>query len=308
MSKKTIALVGDSQTDTQYGNGVEAWNTWGPTLSHILNLEGFSYRSRVFGVGGQTTTQGLARFGMVLRYDTPDAFGLAMAINDPPNSVTDATSVNNIRTMILAAKHGVRGDVNAQVVAVAGQANLPVQAEQGTRYVVQADTSTTGGAAALLPMHAATITGSVAAGAPTVWEVRDRRGGEAGWGRVAVSATTPTKVKKIFVVSPPYRNWTTGGDTPSTPATVVAQVRTNQQAAVTAENVNIGGVPTVIYVDLYNFLRSRIVAGTDPDFSTVTYDQTKSWHIAVNDQHLNAYGHLLCAAAVRAALPSAWVS
>lgn len=51
------------------------------------------------------------------------------------------------------------------------------------------------------------------------------------------------------------------------------------------------------FVDLTQFLRARIGRGEDPDFSRLPYAQSRSWHIAAGDPHLNAYGQRLVAAA-----------
>jgi lysophospholipase L1-like esterase len=51
------------------------------------------------------------------------------------------------------------------------------------------------------------------------------------------------------------------------------------------------------FVDLTQFFRARIARGADPDFSRVRYAQSRSWHIAAGDPHLNAYGQRLVAAA-----------
>jgi hypothetical protein len=83
-------------------------------------------------------------------------------------------------------------------------------------------------------------------------------------------------------------------------------VRNAQLAAVTAENVTVAGQPSVVFVDVYAFMRARIVAGTDLDFSVVAYDQTRSWHAQVNNQHYSAYGHALTAEACDLAARSAW--
>lgn len=307
MSKKTITVIGDSQTAYDPGWGVDGFRTWAPRLASGLRRDGYTNtQARAFGVGGDTTTQMLARVDTMQFYDTPTIGGIYGGVNDPGASISQATTQANIQAMIKSLKYGAIGDGLGGGVTVAGQANLPATGEMGQRYVVLSDTSTTGGAAAWLTSHAATITGTQAG--QTVWEHRYPLAGEAGWGRVALATTAPTKCQRIFVVSTNYLNYTTGGDTLVTPAATNATVRAAQQAAVTAENVAVGGVASVVYVDLYNFQKSRIQAGTDPDFSATAYVQATSWHVADTNQHHDTYGHLLVAQAVKAAFPAEWLT
>lgn len=304
---KTLAAEGDSQTDIMAGWGVEAWNVWPAQLAAILSAStDDNYQSRIFGVSGETTRQMLNRAGNLSYFDAPEIAVVAGGVNDPGASITSADTTLNHRSIIMSLKHGARGDGVSPAVSVTGQANLPTLGMPGQRYVVESDTSTTGGAAAWAASHAPTITGT--ASGPTVWEHRYTAPGELGWGRVAVASTPPTFVKKIVVLGAPYLNWTAGGDTLATPDATRAAVRAAQTAAVTAENVNVGGVPTVVFADLYALMKARIQAGTDVNFASTAYDQTKSWHATQNNQHFSAYGHTLAASAVKAAIPAEWLA
>lgn len=297
---KTCAALGDSQTQP-YGWGAEPWRAWGPLLDRALGDE---WIVRTFGVGGDTTAQLLARLGAAFRYDTPAMAAVYIGVNDPAASIVQATTQLNIEASIMALKHGARGNGLDYAVSVADVASLPATGEPGQRYVVLADASTTGGQTAVVNAgQAATITG--AATGPTVWEYRYPRAGEYGWGRVAVRATAPTVVKQIVVVSTNYLNYTTGGDTLTTPYSAYASIRTAQQAAVTAQAVTVGGKPAVVYADLYAAQKARIQSGADPDFSSVAYDAAQSWHATQNNQHHNAYGHQLVEQTVRAAITTA---
>jgi lysophospholipase L1-like esterase len=51
------------------------------------------------------------------------------------------------------------------------------------------------------------------------------------------------------------------------------------------------------FVDLVRFLRDRIERGDDPDFASVPYRQSRSWHAGPYDSHFNAYGQRLVAEA-----------
>lgn len=306
MTTATIAVGGDSQTDHESTYGVLPADTWGGVLGRMLRAAGKSVRVRSFGTSGDTSTSLIGKLNNLFYFDTPDIIGIYIGVNDPGNGISQATTQLNLEAQIMAAKHGAKGNGFDSTNYVAGQANLPATGDLGQRVVVLADTSTTGGAAAWHPSHAATIGGS--ATGPTVWEYRQPLAGEVGWGRVAVAATAPTVVDKVFVVTANYLNWTVGGDSTGTPYATYAPVRAAQAAAVAAQNVTVNGRASVILVDLYDFMRARILAGTDLNFKSVAYDQTRSAHVADANQHHSAYGHSLVAQAVYSALPAAWLA
>ena len=317
MSTKTLAALGDSQTDLAAGYKVRPSDTWAPILGTLLNNEGASTRMRTFGIAGDTSATLLARSNVAHMYDLPEVVLIAIGVNDPVGSLTSAQTITTEGAIIKGLKHGAYGTSDPSVpgnCSVADQTALPATGRPGQRYVVLNDTSTTGGMPAVSTGQATTITGSVTADANsnkiTVWEFRYPQVGERGWGRVATNATAPTFTKKFVVIDPPYRNWTTGGDTTSVESSPNAALRTALQSVVTVENQTVGGVPSVIYAGLYNFMKARIVAGKDPDFSSVAFDQTKNWHYIQNNQHYSAYGHALQAQAVLSAMKTqapAWI-
>lgn len=317
----TLAATGDSQTDpAATGVGNLPSQTWPSVLARTLRDRGASIKARNFGHAGFTSTQNLANVAGMFLYDTPDLAIIYTAVNDPGNSITQATTQANIQAKIRALKHGVTGPGNCTgAVTVATEASLPANGRPGQRYLVLADGSSTGGVTADAAMvtagkQVATITGA-GGGVMNVWENRNPLAGVRGWGRVATAATTPTVVKRIVVVSANYLNFSSGGDTPSTDYATYATVRTAQAAAVTAENVNIGGVASVVFADLHAFQKARIVAGTDPNFSADTaivahtaYTQALSWHAADSNQHHNHYGQWLVVQAILAVIPTAWLT
>jgi hypothetical protein len=310
MTTATLAAIGDSQTDYAAGFGNRPTRNWTQVLGTLLTAAGQPAQVRGYGISGDTSTGVLGRADVLQMHETPNVALIHIGVNDPGNSITQATTQANIQAVIKSLKYGAVG-AGAGLgtgVSVAGQANLPANGLPGQRYVVLTDTSTTGGMAAWATGQAATITGTVSGSGQAVWEYRYPLAGEYGWGRVATATTAPTNCKRIVVVSTNYLNWTTGGDTLATPYASYVNVRAAQQAAVTAENVTVAGKPSVIYSDVYNFLRSRIVAGTDPDFSAVAYDQTRSWHYVLNNQHKSAYGHALDAQKLSSDILAAWPS
>lgn len=302
----------DSQTDFAAGFAVRPSDTWVAVCAELL---GENWIGRGFGISGNRTDQALALDDVIFQYDTPTVNVLPIGVNDPGTLTTSQTQIN-LQAMILAARHRAvgKGAGLGAGVSVANPAALPAGGRKGQRYVVLTDDSTTGGVAAWDASHAATVTGTVTADGNgqkiTVWENRYPLAGANGWGRIAKrgSAPSPDGVPKIVVVTPPYRNFTTGGDTPSTPLSVNADIRTAMQAAVTAENTSVGGAASVIFCDLYAWMRQRIVDGVDLDFSTVSHDQTRSWHYTQNNQHYSAYGHSLQAQKVAVDIKATWPS
>jgi lysophospholipase L1-like esterase len=59
-----------------------------------------------------------------------------------------------------------------------------------------------------------------------------------------------------------------------------------------------------VFVDLTAFMRERIDSGKDPDFTSVPYQRSCSWHVSDNDAHFNAYGQRLVAEAFLAGTAS----
>jgi len=297
-----------------------------------------------FGVAGNTSADMLDRVAQLGIDDTvgvtrtPDVAVIYGFPNDPVNSLSQATTQANCEALIMAAKFEAYGDgVTPAGAYVAGQANLPSMGRVGQRQVVQTDTSTTGGAVAVDGSQTARLSGDFSSSSRVaVWECRaSGLAGEMGWGRIADHSTTPDRCKRIIVVSTNYKNYGTDGggsgttasagkrDLTGTPETYYAAVRTAQQAAVTAQNVAIGGKASVVYADLYTLQRTMIVGGTFPasgsptlsrtfaagfvpDFSGgASYDATKDWHYAANNQHHNRFGHWCVALAVHLAIVNA---
>lgn len=104
---------------------------------------------------------------------------------------------------------------------------------------------------------------------------------------------------KIIVVTPQFLNYTSGGDfTGVTPKTDTTCNYATVIAAVKSAALSKG----VVACDLFNYLRDRIVAGTDAA-------QSASWHDAPTDQHFNGYGHDLVARVILATIQAQnWVS
>jgi lysophospholipase L1-like esterase len=302
-----IASLGDSLTyPTALGVSPEVM--WPNVLSQKLNALGCTTVSQNSGRSGITSTTLLTMMGWAVRGGgTCDLATVWIGANDPGNSIATATTLLNIQCVVRALKYGCFNKVTQAAQIVASQTNLPAGpgVHVGDRYVVQVDTDSTGGVAASDASQLPTITGAGNSDI-TVWEYRGGLAGIYGWGRVAKTSTstlaTAPFCQKILIVSMHYQNFTSNGDTLSTPWATYATIRTGAQIpAATAE-----GVP---YVDLYNFMRNRIVNGVDYD-QTGGLNLARDWHVADQNQHLNQYGNEIVAECVLQAIQSqtGWIS
>lgn len=284
----TITAMGDSHT-LNYTLSVLPSDFYPEVAAVALRKSGCAVKARNFGISGNTTAQMVARMTDLNRFDTPDIGIIYAGANDAAGGITNRTETN-LRILIKGFKFGATN-------AVATEASLPASGIPGTRYVVEVDGGLNGGAASY-GGFATTLTGA-GGGAMTVWECRNQRGSTNGWGRVAIQTTAPTHCSRIVIVGMHYLNYSTGGDSSSTPVSYPG-IRTYQQNAVTAEN---GNGATVIYVDTYALMRALIVSGQETQGSF-------SWHYADSNTHLNALGNAYIGKFVADAITaqSGWVA
>lgn len=189
------------------------------------------------------------------------------------------------------------GRVGIGSVFVGSKNDLPAGVPIGTRMIVLSDDSTTGGAAAdgIISLTAG-LSGTVPG--ITVWECRYPQYAELGWGRIANGATLNPSLPYVAIIGQGYLNFTTGGDTQSVDYSNYVNVRAAALAASVAQ-----GLP---FVDLHAVMSALVGGGTVPDFSVVSYDATKSWHVANLNQHWNEYGHRIIAKALVDKVLATW--
>jgi lysophospholipase L1-like esterase len=287
--------MGDS-LNLSYAWMVKAHQYWPEVLAALLRGQGYSVKARNWGNSGDTTTNMIARMACLTRpqppqfvfpapAETPALCTIWGGANDPGGSIATATTQANLQALVKGVKFGCLG-TQANVAALLATGKV------GDRYVVMSDSDSTGGVAALSADQLPTITGPLSA-AQTVWEFRLPLAGNAGWGRVATAGTKPTHCSKVLVVSMHYLNWSSGGDTQSTPYAnynATTGVRSAQIAAAAAESGGAALAPSgnVIYADIYTPFYNRIQQGLDTQGSF-------SWHVADQNVHLNPYGNVLVA-------------
>lgn len=307
MEKHTLLALGDSQTDLRSSYGVMASDMWAKAACKMMNALGCSIQPRVFGISGDRTDQILARADIAFKYDTPHVAVIYGGVNDVGN-LSQAQTQANTQALIKMLKYRVvgKGEGLKLPITVAVQGDLPANGKQGDRYIVMADTSATGGAAANFAGQKNTITGNYASSAQqTVWEFRNEQAGEAGWGRIATKDTEPFKegVSKIVVISTNYLNFTPNGDNfnsqanTGTPFAGNVPIRAAALAAADAEKV--------VYCDLYRFQSLLINGGTflGKQIVSETTQNSGSWHVALaTNQHHNKYGHSTVARALVATI------
>ena len=264
MMTRTIVCLGDSILFSA-GSGVRCDEYSPAVLERLLQGDGFDAMVRNCGKSGDTTTQTLARIADAVYCERPDVVVIFSGYNDQGASIPQATTQSNIQAMIRHLRNGCMGQVS-------GQASLPPECIEGTRYLVISDTSTTGGVAPIL-------TGTQSG--PQVWESRNGLAGESGWGRI--DSGDGEAVSKFLVLTTHFCNYGTGGDSLDADGGHDGQNATRKQvyeaqlAAATAEKVT--------FCDLYAFLQSRIATGQTGDTAT-----NRTWHSADGDIHPNAYG------------------
>lgn len=87
---------------------------------------------------------------------------------------------------------------------------------------------------------------------------------------------------KVLVLNTQYLNYSTGGDTVDMPYATYSTLRGFQLEAVSSFATSNPG--QVVLVDLYAYMKSLIVNGTETQGSF-------SWHVADSNQHLNLLGN-----------------
>jgi lysophospholipase L1-like esterase len=272
----SVACMGDSLTFAA-GSGVRADQYWPEQLGIRLRAAGAAAAVRNCGKSGDTSTQMLARIADMLYFDPSPVIAIIHAgYNDPGASIPQATTQANIQAMIRYLRNGCVGQV-------AGQATLPAEQAEGTKYLVVSDTSSTGG---INPELAGSRTG------PQVWQSRNGLAGESGWGRL--NSQSGTTITRFMLLTTHFCNYSSAGDTVDTghagQNATRKQVYDAQAAAQAAE-------AGAVLCDIYASLQARIVAATTGDTAT-----NYTWHTANGDIHPNPYGHDLIAQCAYATL------
>lgn len=323
----TVLVQGDSHSAYITTQGGRPDQQWHQQMAELLTAAGINLRVRSFALAGATSSGVLSRQHQSFLYDDPSLAFLYVGVNDPGNGIDAQGTQKYIQAIVKGWKYRVMGRAyetyvdgerqwrgqDTDTAWVAGQASLPANGSAGQRYIVLDDTSTTGGVQddtrdGEHDLVAGTISADSNGQKQTVWEFRNTRAGEYGWARVATNETEPWGIDKIVVVSTPYRNTGTGGaDDIDTPLAANVLVRDAQVAAVDEENVTVDGLDTVVYGDIYDAFRQRIIDGKDPDFSGGDpADLAVSWHNQEADQHLNPYGKRITAEVLTDLIRDTW--
>jgi lysophospholipase L1-like esterase len=291
---------GDSITHNNT-NGVLGCEFW-PTatqnmLRNIYGLENTHFRN--LGASGNTSTQCLNRIHSAFQWrdggteehpilNVPEIAFVMIGVNDPGNSITTATTQANIEAIIRCLLNRVDGVVSAEgSLPTADQAQTLIKI--GTRYWVVADGSTTGGLAdAAIPTsygQPARVAGSIASVKPSgattngaVWIKRRHAAGAAGWARIADDYTRG--VKQVVIMSTQFLPT----ETPGSPDSANATLRTAQQAAVTVSQAISGiGSTKAKFLNHWQLFADDVTAGYIADMNALVYTS--------GNQHYNAEGH-----------------
>ena len=298
--KVRAVAFGDSITHNNT-NGVLGVEFWPSAAQNILTdaygLENTLFRN--LGASGNTSSQCLNRIHSAFQWrdggteerpvlNLPDLAMVMIGVNDPGNSISTATTQANIESIVrclLNRVAGVAATESALPTVDAGQTLIPI----GTRYWVVADGSTTGGLAdASIPTsygQPARVAGAIAAVKPAsattngaVWIKRRHASGASGWARIADDYTRG--VKQVVIMSTQFLPT----ETPGSPDSTNATLRTAQQAAVTASQSITGiGSTKAKWLNHWQMFADDVTAGYIADMNALVY--------ATSNQHYNAEGH-----------------
>lgn len=250
-AKHTAAWMGDSIRDQVPFYGVAATDHAPEVVASSLRAMNYSVKARNFGVGGNTTNQMLGRISQLWWFDIPVIAVIEGGVNDPGA----ATTVNGSGATTTA--------VPVQSGKCAALAGGYITIGSDTRLVASCSTDTANLVTALSGAPANT----------TAVTLATQRNIEA-----MIDALRAAGVTYVMVDSVHYLNFTSGGDTTSTPYATYAPVQAAQLAAATSRSA--------AFCDIHEAFRQRIVTGQDAAGSN-------SWHAFANNQHLNAYGQKL---------------
>ena len=267
-----ICALGDSLT---YNNslGVPPNLFYPHQVAELLNAAGANVRDRNFGRSGDSTGMAWARIGFCTYREIPQLAVLFLGTNDlnagkfgtvQASPAPTTTSCSVTAGVGQYMPAGTYIQVNGISVQVATQvADALTWANPITLPVVGQQVNCDTQAALIAMVN---------------------------WFK-ALSASM-----KVLVVGHHYQNYSAGSyDTITTQNPTLATLRGLQSAAAAA-----CGVP---YVDMYAFMKARIVAGTDVQGSF-------SWHVLDQNVHLNAYGQSILAQAIVATIQAqaGWIA
>ena len=255
-----IALIADS-IGFNATKGVQCDEQYIHQAALQLRTRGCFVTALNFAISGNTTTQMAARAQCLFEFGVPDLAIIAGGVNDPGGGISGAQTTLNIRSILKLMREGAAG-------IVATEAALPALTPIGTRYIVQADGSATGGVS---PGVA-----GAGAGAVTIWTPRNPLAGESGWGRIAARDAGEEVIKRRLVGTTQFLNYGST-DTPLAQNVSYAAVRAAQAAAQAAET-------GAVLWDLWQYQADLITAGI------VAQNDYTAFHAGATDQHPNNKG------------------
>lgn len=294
---KAFYAFGDSITHSS-GLGTFFSDQYPEKVAQFLRNLGAPIFARNFGNSGYTSADELAAIPQALAVpvkisrtgttvEVPVLTTVMVGVNDPGGGLSQAQTQSNIEQAIRSIKNGVAGIVSTPASLPATHSNVGITSASqntlgwkgpfvpnSTRFLVQADNSTTGGFNIGSPLTPPTVTGVLGGSPPSIWVYRNAQAGESGWSRVADNTDDAIGCQKILIISAQWLNFVNGlGDTLTTPFAGYVNVRAAQLAAADAQSVP--------FFDLHAYQRALIVAG-------VVGDSSGAWSNLTNNQHPNA--------------------
>jgi lysophospholipase L1-like esterase len=268
---KRIACIGDSYS-WNYTLGVPSIYFWPAKLQTKLNAAGARVLCRNFGISGNTTGQMLARVACMTQIDVPDIGIVYGGTNDLQYASTVQASPTPTST-VFAVASGFGTNYKAGTYLTVGGVSAKILS-------VATDTIT--------------LTAPLTGGAPaagTAVAIDTQTNLTVIGQTVAAAQAAAGKQPRIIVSGQHYMNFSTGGDTHSTPTASGVTLRGLQSAAATAVNGYVTGSFTTqcVFVNHWSFMDGLIQNSTPVDGVTFTQGDFK-WHVLDQNTHPSAIG------------------
>lgn len=275
---KHIGVIGDSLSSS-FNYSARLWEYWPYLLDTQLAAAGCFARTKTCAISGTTTGMMYSRIPAMLRNGEPPEIAIIFAgVNDPlVYGTVEASPAPTDTVFTVSSTHGNRF-------------------RAGT-YINVNDTSCNAGTAArkILSVVGDVITLETAL--PSALTAGDIIRNDT-YKNIELMSNYLTSIgcTKQMLVGAQYLNYTTGGDTVSTPYAPYATLRAAQAAVATAKGM--------VFVDIYASLKARIVGGQ------TTQGEWTAWHVLDANQHFNAAGQALVGGYIYAAIQAqtGWIA
>lgn len=269
----TIACLGDSYTYNT-SLGVTADGFYPYQTQAQLNAAGASIKARNYGISGDTTAGLLFRMAQSIQFEIPDIAVIYQGTNDSNGFSTTVASSSSQSVFTVQTGAGAAYKAGGYVIV-----NGTLTSGQVTGGTSGQILSVVGDVITLTAPIGFTITNGMNVG-------MDTQNNLIAIGNFLKNAGCTRLIYGLLH----YLNFSSGGDTTSTPIAARAVIRTMQTNAATA----VGGV----VADYYTYMKNLIVNATHVTINGVTYvfvQGDHQWHVLDLNPHPNSIGGVILA-------------